>query len=464
MQATELLKQQRDIMRRLAAVSLNDVKVDRAVVAGALEKFLRALKRPVLPIRWARDGQEAHALVARAEVISAVDGVKSYPATFREWFIRKNETWTEVCDEALRLTQNDALHFVRELMHGYSIIRSVPWRLYLGRMTPDRASRIGAGRTPVWYAAGNALTFAARAAAECAWALDDSRSREYDDGGFEEDWFPFVDAYEAGLWLFWLTGSEVIALSRPIVHLNGDQVHAENGPAVYWPEGEEKYFVINGVHVPRVIAEKAATELDPRLILHASNDDVRRQIVRKIGIERLCRELATCIDKQGDYELLMLDLEDGKSRPFLKMKNAGTGAYHVEGVARECRTVASALAWRNQTDVPPTASNDGEVESAYRWYQQGDVTIKPVPKIPHRATLLNHRVLAEGKATAHKHVAEAEDVRLFQHEEDLFMRAPTGMTVIHREDDALRLPPGDYVIGVVRVYEHFAEEEHEEKN
>jgi hypothetical protein len=231
---------------------------------------------------------------------------------------------------------------------------------------------------------------------------------------------------------------------------------------VYWPEGEEKYFVINGVHVPRAIGEKPASELSPRLILHASNDTVRRQIVRKVGIERICRELGTCIDKQEDYELLMLELEDGKPRPFLKMKNPQTGDCHIEGVAPECRSVASALTWRNQTAVPPTWPGSQEGESAYRWYQQGDVTIKPVPKIPHRATLLSHRVLAEGKATSHKHVAEGEDVRLFQHEEDLFMRAPTGAAVRHREDDVLQLPPGDYVTSSVRVHDHFVEEEPEQ--
>jgi hypothetical protein len=101
---------------------------------------------------------------------------------------------------------------------------------------------------------------------------------------------------------------------------------------------------------------------------------------------------------------------------------------------------------------------DQEVESEYTWYQQGDVTIKPVPKIPHRASPTNHRVLAEGKATGHKHIAEADDVQLFLHEETLFMRAPSGTNVVHPERQALQLPPSDYVIGRVRKYDHFAEE------
>lgn len=98
-------------------------------------------------------------------------------------------------------------------------------------------------------------------------------------------------------------------------------------------------------------------------------------------------------------------------------------------------------------------------EGTYVWYQQGDVTIKPVPKIPHRAVATGNRVLAESKTTGCAHVADAPDVNLFLHEETLFMRAPTGTSVTHPHRGSLRLPPGDYVIGSVRKYDHFAEED-----
>lgn len=91
------------------------------------------------------------------------------------------------------------------------------------------------------------------------------------------------------------------------------------------------------------------------------------------------------------------------------------------------------------------------------WYQQGDVTIKPVNAIPAGASGSDGRVLAEGEATGHKHVAEAKDVRLFLHEGALYMHAPTGTTVVHEEHSVLDIPPGDYLIGTVREYDHFAE-------
>jgi hypothetical protein len=91
------------------------------------------------------------------------------------------------------------------------------------------------------------------------------------------------------------------------------------------------------------------------MLLSELNTEVRREIVRKVGIERVCETLnAECIDRAGNYELLLLDLQDGRRRPFLKMKNPSVGVYHIEGVDPRCRTVAEALAWRNQSDVPPS--------------------------------------------------------------------------------------------------------------
>lgn len=94
---------------------------------------------------------------------------------------------------------------------------------------------------------------------------------------------------------------------------------------------------------------------------------------------------------------------------------------------------------------------------ASAWFQQGDVLIKPIDAIPSAATETGNRVLAEGEATGHKHVAVADDVRLFLHEGTLFMRAPQGTSVVHEEHRIIEIPPGDYQIGIVREYDHFAE-------
>jgi hypothetical protein len=172
-----------------------------------------------------------------------------------------------------------------------------------------------------------------------------------------------VELFDAGLWLYWICPNEIVLVPRPAlktipVETDADwqsrlALHSTDGPAVFFPNGKRAYF-INSVEVSAELIETPAEKLDARLILTERNVNVRREIVRKIGIERICRDLnAICIDSEGDYELLLLDLLDGRRRPFLKMKNPSIGVYHIEGVAPHCQTVRQALAWRNQIDIPP---------------------------------------------------------------------------------------------------------------
>lgn len=95
------------------------------------------------------------------------------------------------------------------------------------------------------------------------------------------------------------------------------------------------------------------------------------------------------------------------------------------------------------------------------WYQQGDVTIKPVAEVPAGAKPSGSNVLREGEATGHAHRAVAGDVQLFIEGNQLFMRAPSGTEVRHEEHNVVEVPPGIYEIGGVREYDHFAEEARE---
>ncbi|HEX8188848.1 MAG TPA: hypothetical protein VF586_10885 [Pyrinomonadaceae bacterium] len=92
------------------------------------------------------------------------------------------------------------------------------------------------------------------------------------------------------------------------------------------------------------------------------------------------------------------------------------------------------------------------------WYQQGDVTIKPVASIPEGATPTGTRVLREGEATGHAHRATGEGVQLFIQGGALYMRVPSGTEVVHEEHRTITVPPGLYEIGAVREYDHFKEE------
>jgi len=137
------------------------------------------------------------------------------------------------------------------------------------------------------------------------------------------------------------------------IHKKGVQLHNDSGPAVLYRDGYALWF-LNGVDVGELIVTTPADQLDVNLILTAKNAEVRREIIRKIGIERVCDELkARVIDTQGDYSLLLLDLQDGRKRPYLKMLNPSIGTYHIEGVPPDCDTVEKAITWRNQTSEKP---------------------------------------------------------------------------------------------------------------
>jgi pimeloyl-CoA synthetase len=91
------------------------------------------------------------------------------------------------------------------------------------------------------------------------------------------------------------------------------------------------------------------------MVTKEKNAEIRREIVRKIGIERVLMKLGCeVVDKQGDmYELVMLDIGDKRKRPFLKMRNPSISVTHIEGVPPGTNTVKAALAWRNQTESSP---------------------------------------------------------------------------------------------------------------
>jgi hypothetical protein len=97
------------------------------------------------------------------------------------------------------------------------------------------------------------------------------------------------------------------------------------------------------------------------------------------------------------------------------------------------------------------------------WYQQGDVLIKPVDEIPENAAVIEGGVLAEGEATGHAHRAIAVDVQLFVFEGTRYMRVPQKTEIVHEEHKPINLPAGDYTIGIVREYDHFAEEKRSEE-
>lgn len=135
-----------------------------------------------------------------------------------------------------------------------------------------------------------------------------------------------------------------------------NQPHAEFGPSHRWRDGFSIWH-LNGVRVEQWMAESHPDDLDARRVLQIENVDQRREVIRRMGSERLVAQLeAKVLDVEtrevgGRYELLAIDMNHGEPWRFLKMVNQSIGAVHVEAVPRQCETVRHAINWRASQDI-----------------------------------------------------------------------------------------------------------------
>ena len=107
---------------------------------------------------------------------------------------------------------------------------------------------------------------------------------------------------------------------------------------------------LNGVRMPADYVETPAEKMSPDTVLREKNADVRRELLRKVGIERMLAKLPhKSMDRRGNYELLSVRLSDQvPDARYLRMLNPSIGVWHLEGVDPECKTVGESLNWRNQ--------------------------------------------------------------------------------------------------------------------
>ena len=146
-----------------------------------------------------------------------------------------------------------------------------------------------------------------------------------------------------------------IVSQRPVkMEFVDKKLHCEDGPSIEYADGFRVYS-LNGVRVPEWLAMTKWDKLDPKEFAKIKNVEIRREFVRKIGMERLILKLGgEVIDKQDDYELILIDLKGETGVwPYLKMKNPSIGVWHVECVGKDCKTVDQALEFRNQSKLKP---------------------------------------------------------------------------------------------------------------
>jgi hypothetical protein len=162
---------------------------------------------------------------------------------------------------------------------------------------------------------------------------------------------------------WWPNHDFVMACARPVeINRNATgQLHADGKLAISWPDGWGLYM-LNGVKVPDWLVLNQAREISPSVLTtdkSLESVDVRREFIRKVGIERCLDVLGwQPKDTMGDYTLGEVTVGEGTTRKYLKMLNPSVKVWHLEAVHPECETVQEALNYRAYGDRSKTWQPD----------------------------------------------------------------------------------------------------------
>lgn len=137
---------------------------------------------------------------------------------------------------------------------------------------------------------------------------------------------------------------------RPIeIYKKETILHNENGPSVSFSDGY-KLWHLNGVEVTEEIVMTPADEMTPDIIINEANAEIRKEILKKMGIERVIKQTKADIrETKNEYTLYELESKDTNNNPYiyLKMDNPSTDEIHFERVHPNCNTIEEALAYRD---------------------------------------------------------------------------------------------------------------------
>jgi hypothetical protein len=162
-------------------------------------------------------------------------------------------------------------------------------------------------------------------------------------------WLPFLDAYEAGLWVFFVCRDEVVVVPRPVMRIAGEQLHCEDGPAVQWPGGAAYYFW-RGLQVPADIILKPDAITVPR-IFGEPNVEIRRVLIERYGSARFLKDAgAAVVSRDAVGVLYQMPLEGDESLTMVDVVNStpepdGSFKHYLLRVPPYIRTARGGIAW-----------------------------------------------------------------------------------------------------------------------
>src|SRR3990167_2047835 len=133
------------------------------------------------------------------------------------------------------------------------------------------------------------------------------------------------------------------------------RLHKDGGMALKYSDGYGLYM-LNGIRVPKWLAMTPAEKLDPALALKETNADVQREIIRKIGAERMLKHcdaktLDTWIDPKTGHTYKLMDMTIGQNirRRYMYFEHASIpGVFFAKPVPPETAKALHGYAWQRK--------------------------------------------------------------------------------------------------------------------
>lgn len=260
-----------------------------------------------------------------------------------------------------------------------------------------------------------------------------------------------------------------IASDRPEeIHVNDadGNLHNFNGPAIRYADGFEMYM-FNGIEVTKELAKIPADKITREMLTRETNADIRREMIRKIGNERLESVLQSeIIDRFEEYSLITFDIGDGRTRPHLKMTCPSTKHTHILGSRPEQHSALTGLAHLfDQDKYRRPIKEDGldrggdpaEFEDGQTLYRHGDVHFKKYSgPLGEPMKIQTKGVIHHGQNNDHAYASGKFEIRNVDGKKIVVIHEES--TIDHNEHGRQTHPPGNYEVRIAREYDHWLEE------
>lgn len=137
------------------------------------------------------------------------------------------------------------------------------------------------------------------------------------------------------------------------IHWKENKLHNEKGAAVLYKDGYS-FYSLNGIKVPEWLVMTDSGKIDPQLALTEKNVDVQREIIRKVGAERMlkacnAKTLDIFVDThtKGGNEYKLMQMKIGNiDRKYLYFEHASfPGVFYAQPVHPDLKTALHARAW-----------------------------------------------------------------------------------------------------------------------